>query len=136
MDHHVNKQASRYLNVGNRRRCWISGSNSNHIWISNFTVLNHLPHPTEIVVKTAVEPDLANYTRRLNRFHNLMDTDQTQINRFFQENLFSCFGRRNGNFSMSIGRGCNNNGFNFRICQKLVVIVINIFYPLFFGPGT
>ena len=123
MDHHVVEDAAGHLDIGYRGRLRIARGNFDDVDLADLAVAYHVIDCAVIMVKAAAEADLQLDAGLLGRVDRRMHLGQIIVDRLFTEDVLACMRRFDDVLGVRVGRGADQNRFDFRIVQDVVCIL-------------
>ena len=122
MNRHVEEDTAGNLYVIDGRRFRITGRDLDDLLLADFSGDDSIADSLEVVVKAAVEADLVFLTRLFDDVENFLDLIDIMVNRFLTEDVLAgaqCF---DGERGMLVRGSADQDGFNLRIVEDLMVI--------------
>ena len=123
MDGHVHEDAARYLDVCNRRRLRITRRDLDDLLPADLARLDRLMDRAEVVVKAAIEADLILLARLLDDRENFLDLLHIVIDGLLTEDMLARTQRLNGDGSMLIRGGADEDCLDLGIIEDVVIVL-------------
>ena len=93
MDRHIQEHTAGNFHIVNAWRFRVAGGDLNDLRFADFACCNCLLHCLKVVIKSSVESYLVFNVSSFQCFDNFFDLIYIMVNRFFTENMLSCFDR-------------------------------------------
>ena len=123
MDHHVEEDPARDLDVGERRRRGIAADDVQNVRLTDLARPDQLPDPPVVGVEAPVEADLQFHARLPHRRERLVDQRQIQGDRLFTEDVLSGGGRLHDHLGVGVGARADGHGVDGAVVEQPAVII-------------